>query len=142
MKSKTKEALNFATFFFSHFFHFIFTIVCRVSAAPGQRGPDKKIAKIAEHRLLQDIIYTDSYNREVRPALRDSDVVTVLFEVKLVQIVDVVSDVMELYMCEVYIPVEVTTAAFDGHLKVHKVVVLLKIIASPWLIRELIAMPM
>lgn len=57
--------------------------------APGQRGPDKKIAKIAEHRLLQDIIYADSYNREVRPALRDSDVVTVLFEVKLVQIVDV-----------------------------------------------------
>lgn len=44
---------------------------------------------------------------------------------------DVVSDVMELYMCKVYIPVEVTTAAFDGHLKVHKVVVLLKIIASP-----------
>ena len=99
-KSKTKEVLNFAMFFFSLFFHFILTIVCRVSAAPGQRGPDKKIAKIAEHRLLQDIIYTDSYNREVRPALRDSDVVTVLFEVKLVQIVDVVSDVMELYMCK------------------------------------------
>ena len=49
-----------------------------------------------EHRLLQDIIYTDSYNREVRPALRDSDVVTVLFGVKLVQIVDVVSVVMRI----------------------------------------------
>lgn len=49
-----------------------------------------------EHRLLQDIIYTDSYNREVRPALRDGDVVTVRFEVKLVQIVDVVSVVMRI----------------------------------------------
>lgn len=47
------------------------------------------------------------------------------------------------YICvKVYIPVEVTTAALDGHLKVHKVVVSLKIIASPWLIRELIAMSM
>lgn len=39
---------------------------------------------------------------------------------------DVVSDVMELYMCKVYIPVEVTTAALDGHLKVHKVVCIIE----------------
>lgn len=57
---------------------------------PGEVGPDKKIAKSAEHRLLQDLIYSDSYNREVRPALVDKDVVKVAFSLKLVQIVDVV----------------------------------------------------
>lgn len=57
---------------------------------PGEVGPDKKIAKSAEHRLLQDLIYSDSYNREVRPALVDKDVVKIAFSLKLVQIVDVV----------------------------------------------------
>ena len=55
------------------------------------RGPDGKIAKSAEHRLLQNLIYSSSYNREVRPVLNDDDVMRVTFTLKLVQIVDVVS---------------------------------------------------
>lgn len=57
----------------------------------GEKGPDNKIAKSAEHRLLQDLIYSESYNREVRPALHEKDVVKVSFSLSLVQIVDVVS---------------------------------------------------
>ncbi|XP_068725040.1 neuronal acetylcholine receptor subunit alpha-7-like isoform X1 [Montipora capricornis] len=55
----------------------------------GAKGPDGKIAKSVEHRLLQDTVYSPSYNREVRPALRDEDVVNVGFSMTLVQIVDV-----------------------------------------------------
>ena len=62
-----------------------------VSVQEGENGPDGKIAKSVEHRLLQDTVYSPSYNREVRPALRDSDVVKVALSMKLVQIVDVVS---------------------------------------------------
>ena len=64
---------------------------CLVLVKPGEKGPDNKIAKSAEHRLLQDLIYSDSYNREVRPVLHDKDVVKVSFSLSLVQIVDVVS---------------------------------------------------
>lgn len=64
------------------------------SAQKGERGPDDKIAKSTEHLLLQDLIYTKSYNREVRPALHDKDVLRVTFTLKLVQIVDVVSIVL------------------------------------------------
>jgi len=42
-----------------------------------------------EHRLLQDVIYSPSYSKEVRPALHDQDVLRVWFSLKLVQIVDV-----------------------------------------------------
>lgn len=55
----------------------------------GEQGPDGKIAKSVEHRLLQDTVYSPSYNREVRPALREKDVVNVGFSMTLVQIVDV-----------------------------------------------------
>ena len=57
----------------------------------GEKGPDEKIAKTVEHRLLQDLIYSKSYSREVRPALHNSDVLRVQFSMSLVQIVDVVS---------------------------------------------------
>ena len=57
----------------------------------GEEGPDEKIAKTVEHRLLQDLIYSKSYSREVRPALHNSDVLRVQFSMSLVQIVDVVS---------------------------------------------------
>lgn len=57
----------------------------------GEYGPDRKIAMSVEHRLLQDLIYNPSYSREVRPALRNDDVLKVAFSLKLVQIVDVVS---------------------------------------------------
>ena len=57
----------------------------------GEYGPDGKIAMSVEHRLLQDLIYNPSYSREVRPALRNEDVLKVAFSLKLVQIVDVVS---------------------------------------------------
>lgn len=58
----------------------------------GEQGPDGKIAKSVEHRLLQDTVYSPSYNREVRPALRETDVVNVGFSMTLVQIVDVVRE--------------------------------------------------
>ena len=45
----------------------------------------------AEHRLLQNVIYNPSYNKEVRPVINDDDVMKVEFTLKLVQIVDVVS---------------------------------------------------
>lgn len=45
----------------------------------------------AEHRLLQNLIYTSDYNKEVRPVINDDDVMKVVFTLKLVQIVDVVS---------------------------------------------------
>ena len=57
----------------------------------GEKGPDEKIAKTVEHRLLQDLIYSKSYSREVRPAVHNSDVLRVQFSMSLVQIVDVVS---------------------------------------------------
>ena len=57
----------------------------------GERGPDDKTAKTVEHRLLQDTVYSSSYNREVRPVLKETDVVNVSFSMTLVQIVDVVS---------------------------------------------------
>ena len=57
----------------------------------GESGPDGKIAMSVEHRLLQDVIYSPSYSKEVRPALHDQDVLRVWFSLKLVQIVDVVS---------------------------------------------------
>ena len=64
---------------------------CLVLVKPGEKGPDNKIAMSAEHRLLQDLIYSESYNKEVRPALHEKDVVKVSFSLSLVQIVDVVS---------------------------------------------------
>ena len=62
-----------------------------VSVKEGERGADGKIAMTVEHRLLQDLIYSESYSREVRPALHDNEVLRVAFSLSLVQIVDVVS---------------------------------------------------
>ena len=53
-------------------------------------GPDGKVATSTEHRLLQDIIYTSAYDREVRPVVTYEDQLKILFQLKLVQIVDVV----------------------------------------------------
>ena len=69
-------------------YFFFFTILVK----EGAQGPDGKIAKSVEHRLLQDTVYSPSYNREVRPALNETDVVNVGFSMTLVQIVDVVRE--------------------------------------------------
>ncbi|XP_048587538.1 neuronal acetylcholine receptor subunit alpha-7 isoform X2 [Nematostella vectensis] len=52
-------------------------------------GPDGKVAMSAEHRLLQDVLYHNDYDKEVRPVMNNHEQLKVYFALKLVQIVDV-----------------------------------------------------
>ena len=70
--------------------HRVLIILLLFSVKEGELGADNKIAMTVEHRLLQDLIYSESYSREVRPALHDNEVLRVAFSLALVQIVDVV----------------------------------------------------